>query len=213
MKTRDELIRVAGRLFSEHGFDGVSVRDLTHAAKANLGSVTYHFGTKERLFSEVIAGKIEPLKKMGVEIAQSNDRPELKLRRMLKAFALHCLHKDPELRGLFVGIITAGDHLPVVAVEGMKMRNRIFGDVMQEGIMQGGFRKCDVETAAWHFFGMLSPYILFQSLMGECNRKGAYPEKYVNRVVDAALDVFMNGLLSKKSRTRNTQTRKRTGVK
>jgi AcrR family transcriptional regulator len=203
------LIKVAGRLFSERGFDGVSVRDITSAAKANLGAVTYHFGGKESLFSEVIEKKIEPMKQMGLEIAAGNESPEVKIRKMMKVFAFHCLHKDPELRGLFVGIITARSHLPKIAVDGIRMRNRIFSAAVREGIRRGIFRKCNPETAAWHFFGMISPYILFQSLMGKCNRKGVYPRKYVDQAVEAMMDLFMNGVLVAEKSTARTGKKKR----
>ena len=44
--TKSRLLRVAERLFAEHGFDGVSVRQLTAAAGVNLAAVNYHFGSK-----------------------------------------------------------------------------------------------------------------------------------------------------------------------
>lgn len=50
----DRLLAVAAALFAREGFDAVSVRDITSKAKANLGAVTYHFGSKEALFHAVI---------------------------------------------------------------------------------------------------------------------------------------------------------------
>lgn len=53
-KTRDLLLDVAEELFTEHGFDGTSVRDITEQAGTRLASVNYHFGTKKSLFIAVI---------------------------------------------------------------------------------------------------------------------------------------------------------------
>ena len=50
----ERLLAVAGDLFARAGFDAVSVRDIITRAKANLGAVTYHFGSKEALFHAVI---------------------------------------------------------------------------------------------------------------------------------------------------------------
>lgn len=50
----DRLLAVAADRFAREGFDAVSVRDITSRAKANLGAVTYHFGSKEALFHAVI---------------------------------------------------------------------------------------------------------------------------------------------------------------
>jgi AcrR family transcriptional regulator len=47
--TRDALIRAALVLFGSKGFDGTSTREIAAAAKANIGSIAYHFGGKEGL--------------------------------------------------------------------------------------------------------------------------------------------------------------------
>lgn len=48
-QTREALIHAALRLFGEHGFDATSTRAIAAAAKANIGSIAYHFGGKEGL--------------------------------------------------------------------------------------------------------------------------------------------------------------------
>lgn len=49
VSTAERLMDAAEELFAVHGFDGVGVRRITEAASANLGAVTYHFGSKEDL--------------------------------------------------------------------------------------------------------------------------------------------------------------------
>ena len=50
----DRLLAAAADLFARDGFDAVSVRQITSRAKANLGAITYHFGSKEALYHAVI---------------------------------------------------------------------------------------------------------------------------------------------------------------
>jgi len=52
-ETRRRLLNAGLRLFAEHGFRGVSVRDLCAAAGANLAAVSYHFGSKEGLYQAI----------------------------------------------------------------------------------------------------------------------------------------------------------------
>lgn len=52
--TRNKLLNAAERLFAEKGYDGTSLRDIADSAKQHLALSTYHFGTKEGLFEEVI---------------------------------------------------------------------------------------------------------------------------------------------------------------
>ena len=47
--TRATLILSALRLFGRYGYDGTSTRQIAADAKANIGSIAYHFGSKEGL--------------------------------------------------------------------------------------------------------------------------------------------------------------------
>jgi AcrR family transcriptional regulator len=57
--TRDSLIKAAIDVFSAKGFEGGSVREITHAAKANQAAINYHFGGKEGLYREVLKASIQ----------------------------------------------------------------------------------------------------------------------------------------------------------
>ncbi|HTV67633.1 MAG TPA: CerR family C-terminal domain-containing protein [Rhizobiaceae bacterium] len=48
-QTRLALIQAALRLFGTKGYDGTSTREIAAAAKANIGSIAYHFGGKDGL--------------------------------------------------------------------------------------------------------------------------------------------------------------------
>lgn len=50
--TREQLVLTGGELFAEHGYDGVSTRAIAEKAGVNLGSIHYHFGSKENLYIE-----------------------------------------------------------------------------------------------------------------------------------------------------------------
>jgi len=48
-QTRAALVHAALKLFGRQGFDGTSTRAIAAEAKANIGSIAYHFGGKEGL--------------------------------------------------------------------------------------------------------------------------------------------------------------------
>jgi len=51
--TKAQVLTAAERLFALHGFQNVSVRDITAEAGVNLASVNYHFGSKDALLFEI----------------------------------------------------------------------------------------------------------------------------------------------------------------
>lgn len=50
---RDAILKASEHLFSRHGYEGTSLRDIGHASGVSIGLIHYHFDTKERLYGAV----------------------------------------------------------------------------------------------------------------------------------------------------------------
>lgn len=88
-ETRQCVLETAERLFAERGIAGVSIRDITQAAKVNLAAINYHFGSKQALAAEVFNHCIGPLNDRRLELLdevekKAGDKP-LKLELVLEA--------------------------------------------------------------------------------------------------------------------------------
>jgi AcrR family transcriptional regulator len=65
----------AERLFAVHGFQNVSVRDITAAAGVNLASVNYHYGAKDALLFEIFRRRTAELNRERARMLHmANDR-------------------------------------------------------------------------------------------------------------------------------------------
>ena len=51
---RDELLKIAARLFAERGFRNTTVRDIADAAGILSGSLYHHFDSKESMVDEIL---------------------------------------------------------------------------------------------------------------------------------------------------------------
>jgi len=72
-QTRQALIRAGLKLFGENGFDGTSTRQLAAAANANIGSIAYHFGSKEGLRAACAGFIVETIKDMANQALDATD--------------------------------------------------------------------------------------------------------------------------------------------
>jgi TetR/AcrR family transcriptional regulator, regulator of cefoperazone and chloramphenicol sensitivity len=54
LDTRQRLLAAASTLFAATGLHGSSVREIARAAGANVAAASYHFGSKEALYLEVL---------------------------------------------------------------------------------------------------------------------------------------------------------------
>ncbi len=85
--TREKIIAAAEKLFGQHSFDAVSLRDITNAAEVTLALASYHFGTKENLFTEVIARRADILNRIRRErLAALVDRGGMTVEALLDTF-------------------------------------------------------------------------------------------------------------------------------
>ena len=57
--TRDRLLETAGQVFADRGFSGATIREICHRAGANIASIHYHFGDKQKLYEAVIRHVVE----------------------------------------------------------------------------------------------------------------------------------------------------------
>jgi AcrR family transcriptional regulator len=73
--TKAQVFSAAERLFALHGFQNVSVRDITAEAGVNLASVNYHFGSKDALLFEIFRRRTSELNRERARMLhEANDR-------------------------------------------------------------------------------------------------------------------------------------------
>lgn len=59
--TRAALIKAAGPLFAQQGYEATRTREIADKAKANVSAINYHFGSKMGLYQAVIKDQAEQL--------------------------------------------------------------------------------------------------------------------------------------------------------
>ena len=58
--TRAAILESALRLFTQHGYGGVGVREIAEGARADKALITRYFGSKEGLFAEAVPPTFDP---------------------------------------------------------------------------------------------------------------------------------------------------------
>jgi AcrR family transcriptional regulator len=88
-QTRSRLLEAARVVFSEHGFQGATVREICRRAEANVAAVNYHFGSKEGLLAEAL--NFAPLAALQKANVTADECPKIRLRLFMRAFMLMLL--------------------------------------------------------------------------------------------------------------------------
>lgn len=195
--TAASLLDVGQRLFAERGYEASSLRDITRSAGANLGSVTYHFGSKEALYQAVLERALVPLREAihaaAHETGSALDRIEGVLRAMFAYLGDH-----PELPRLIVQQLAAGTVLPPIIAGTMQANIGVMTGLIREGQRDGTIRKGDPQLHALSFGGQP----IFLGLVGHALKQavGLDPTDPAARkaLVDSVVGFVRAGLQSPK---------------
>jgi AcrR family transcriptional regulator len=71
--TRNKILSVANKLFSQFGFHKTSMDEIAKIARKAKGSLYYHFSGKEELFKEVVSNEMVNLKIQLTYIIENKD--------------------------------------------------------------------------------------------------------------------------------------------
>jgi len=134
--TKKRLFRVAIRLFSERGYDGLSVDEIVAAARINKRMVYHYFGSKESLYREVLREVFGRLTRLELVTVDPEKPIEEALEALVRAY-FDFLAKNPE----FVQLLSwenlaRGRHLSFMRELSKAPILDVLHQVIQKGIRQ-----------------------------------------------------------------------------
>ena len=130
--SRERILEAAEELMSRRGFHAVSMREIAREAEVKLGSVTYHFGTKENLLAEIYARHTRPMnqrrRELLAEAERISDRAE-RLSAIIRAFVVPAFSSSADSAG---GGARFTKLRAILSMEGNQTAGRIIAGAFDE---------------------------------------------------------------------------------
>jgi TetR/AcrR family transcriptional regulator len=154
--TRNALLAAGAALFSEPGYDAVSIEQLAARAGVNKALISYHFGGKRGLYSAVLASGFQEIAQR-LEAAEqaAADAPEA-LHALLEVFAAFRA-EHPEFPGLFIREVLSSGVDPAVVPHLVSIIG-IVRRIVVRGTREGAMRP--VNPMLVHF-GLVGAIVFF----------------------------------------------------
>ena len=188
---KEILLQAAEELFGENGFEGTSMRQLAKKAGMNVAMVSYYFGSKDKLFEELVRRKTEKTRATIERANREKQFPREKMEMVIETIVENIFSNRHFHRLLYREITLEqrpllNDTIGEILL-GNKKRIR---HMIEEGIAAGDFRKVDVDLCIATIFGTINSVLISEKLtlkmFGEKNLKHLYPslmmrlKKYLN---------------------------------
>ncbi len=140
--TRDRILDAARTLFTERGYDAVSVRDIVAKARVNLGAVTYHFGSKEALYHAALESMTGPFAARVAEFAASPGAPLDRIEAIVRGVLAHLLD-NPGAPTVLLRELASDRPLPPPIANLMRRNIGAVSATITEGQRDGSIRAGD----------------------------------------------------------------------
>ena len=140
---RGTLVKVGERLFAEHGYRDVSIKDITSSAGLGMGSFYTYFPSKEAFYTEIL-DTIEQRGALEVEKRVNSLHSPLFRLKALFRYATLSLRSNEILRGTYTGekrYLYPGLEERTQRGGGLLPRiEKLLGEILDEGTRRGVFR-------------------------------------------------------------------------
>jgi AcrR family transcriptional regulator len=164
---RERLLDVARDLFTRRGYEETSIRDLTSRAKANLGAVTYHFGSKQELYYAAVASMAEPLAERVAAAANAPGTPLERIGAIVRSFLDHVTENPGAPVCLLRELASERPIAPPLA-SAMRRNLGAISQTIVDGQRDGSIRKGDPRLLALN----VTPHILHLAVAGRLLKGG-----------------------------------------
>ena len=184
---RDKILTAARSLFIEHGYVGLSMREIAAAVGVSKPALYYHFRDKEDLFLAVV---LEFLDEMGARLEHLTG---ISARERLTAFAHLVMTLPLEQRALIRLLTQESSQLPDESRRRIldKYQESFLGKVeaiIEFGMRSGELRSLSAHVVLWSLLGLLYPYTFLVS-------SGVHPaEDGADKAADQVLKIFFEGV-------------------
>ena len=152
---RLEILRSAAAAFAQNGFDGATMEDIAEKVHMTKGNLYYYFPSKQDLLFFCQDQSLTRLLEQSDSAAVANTPADEQLRTMIVAHVKTILE---EVYGSTAH--TDFRSLPTLQLKKVIRKRdqyeKAYRKVIERGIKDGVFRKCNVKTTVWAILGALN---------------------------------------------------------
>jgi AcrR family transcriptional regulator len=193
-QTRMRLLEAAREVFSQHGFQGATVREICRRAEANGAAVNYHFGSKDGLLAEAL--NFAPLKAMQNANVKAGECPKMRLRLFIQELMLMLLdekHPSSQCQIMARELADPTPALDKIVREAIQPMYEYLGNLVGE-IAGDKVGKAELRRCVHSILGQCLFYRHSQPVLQRLHPKLRYDHKEIKAIAEHIAQFSMAGI-------------------
>ncbi len=164
---RESILATAKILFSQRGYHGLAMREISEALGVAKSALYYHFKDKEQLFLAILETYLDEMEEALDRIQAQTPTADQRIRLLIE----YILKQPSDQRAIIrlasqeLAQLSAAARQSFQLVYRRKFIDKIKA-ILQAGSGSGEFKPLDPEIATWSLLGMMFPYF-YPSHAGE----------------------------------------------
>ena len=205
-EARAKIAAAAESLFAARGYDGTPIRDIAKKAGVNGAMIHYYFGSKEGLYRAILEAAASKVRALLVDTSSRAASTADRLASFVDAYAEYILNHPNLARILYREMLTGGKHIMQVAQKYAVTNHTILKNTIADGVQRGELRRIDVELAPISLMGMVVIFQFLRPFISAALGTTEYDTGFINRISAHTIDLFLNGVVADRPRTRRPPT-------
>ncbi len=187
--TRDEILEAAAQIFRQKGFHAASMQDIAQAVNLQKASLYHHVSSKQEILLALLDRALDLLIEHIEQVLAQPLPLEQKLRQAIIAYLQAMLENRDLAAVLLLEYRSLEEQYRARHIPRRARFERLWRDLIQEGVNQGLFRPSDAALTARTLLGALNWTITWYRSDGPLSP---------NQVGEQVAEMFLQGLLSRK---------------
>lgn len=158
---RERIVNAALRLFAEKGYAGTSLREIAESARTTKPMIYYYFRSKEGLYATTLGDLLQAFADAIDRATHAGEDPCDKLRAFADSYLRYFQSQEPHIAFVVREVFGLGAEIMSEFARNLdeRIQNRL-RRILVDGMDQGVFRACDVDSCAIAIMGIVNMFIL-----------------------------------------------------
>jgi len=159
--TREDILAVAAQIFRRKGFHATSMQDIARAVHLQKASLYHHVSSKQEILLALLARALDLRIASMQEVVSQPLSPEEKLRQAIRAYTTTLAEHRDLAAVLLLEFRFLDPDLKARHIRRRDEFERLWREVVKEGVRTGDFQVDDVALAVRAILGMVNWLVMW----------------------------------------------------
>ena len=182
---KELILEAAAQIIRQKGFHATSMKDIADSVSLQKASLYHHVSNKQEILLLLLEQGLDILTGRLEKVSQTSEPIDIKIRQAVTAFFEVLFEQSDIVSVLLLEHRSLDSDLHSLHIASRDRYERLWRDLIQEGINSGIFRQCDPALTARSLLGVMNWTITWYRPGGPLS---------VKEITDHMVDLFINGL-------------------